>query len=122
MKTKTIIFFDPNILHHNVNTFSDMAHHLLSAAGVSFTSRIRNTKHLILFLDPGQEQVSGNVTAVEARDFLNKLIARDQGVIYVFCLEFIKVPKMYILCYRVFLSTVTNKFGLQAIKMFQIKF
>ena len=99
-----------------------MAHHLLSAAGVSFTSRIRNTKHLILFLDPGQEQVSGNVTAVEARDFLNKLIARDQGVIYVFCIEFNKVPKMYILCYRVFLSTVTNKFGLQAIKMFQIKF
>ena len=85
MKTKTIIFFnDPNVLHHNVNTFSDMAHHLLSAAGVSFTSRIKNTKHLILFLDPGEEQVSGNVTAVEARDFLNKLIARDQGVIYIY--------------------------------------
>ena len=105
MKTKTIIFFnDPNVLHHNVNTFSDMAHHLLSAAGVSFTSRIKNTKHLILFLDPGEEQVSGNVTAVEARDFLNKLIARDQGVIYIyyaFCIEFIKVPKMYILCYMI---------------------
>ena len=99
MKTKTIIFFnDPNVLHHNVNTFSDMAHHLLSAAGVSFTSRIKNTKHLILFLDPGEEQVSGNVTAVEARDFLNKLIARDQGVIYAFCIECFS--NIYILRHR----------------------